>query len=161
MLDIEIDGTKLCVSLETIINGMSMEQKREILSWLATDTQVMNSVVDHILGRDEFGWSTGDPNRRQQILSEVEDEHLKDSLRFWWKPWDEIRQKIKDIRSTEHLYWTLYHKIDPDLSWKVRSELNRLGIESNYTTKEGDEDIQKIKHYIDETFKKMDKDNGL
>lgn len=155
MPDIEINGTKLCVSLETIIQGMNKEQKREVLSWLATDWEIMESVVDHILGKDELGWSTGDPDRRQKILSEVEEEHLKDSLRYNWKPWDDIRQKIKDIRSTEHLYWVLHHKIDQDLSRDVMNELRKLGIESNYTTKEGDEDIQKIKDHIEETFKTM------
>lgn len=154
MPDIEINGTKLCVSLETIINGMSKEQKREVLSWLATDGEVVESVVDHLLGRDEQGWSTGDPNRCQQILGEVEDFMLADR-KYFWKPWDYLRQKLKDIRADERLYWVLYHQIDPDVSRRVFDELRRLGVESNYTTKEADKDIAVIGKMIEDTFKDM------
>jgi hypothetical protein len=159
MPDIEINGTKLCVSLETIINGMSMEQKKEVLSWLATDWEVMESVVDHILGRDEQGWSTGDSNRCQKILGEVEDFHLA-NVRYDWKPWDEIKQKLRNIRADERLYWVLYHQIDSQTSKMVFDELRRLGVESNYTTKEADEDIATIHEVIKDTFKQMAKDKG-
>lgn len=157
MPDIEINGTKLCVSLETIVNGMSKEQKREVLSWLATDREVVESVVDHILGRDEQGWSTGDPNRCQKILGEAEDFMLTDR-KYSWKPWDELRQKLKDIRADERLYWVLYHQIDQDVSRRVFEELRRLGVESNYTTKEADEDIAAIGKMIEDTFKQMKED---
>lgn len=159
MPDIEINGTKLCVSLETIINGMSKEQKREVLSWLATDWEVVESVVDHILGRDEQGWSTGDPNRCQQILGEVEDFMLADR-KYFWKPWDELRQKLRDIRADERLYWVLYHKIDQDVSQGVFNELRRLGVESNYTAKEADGDIESIRQMIEDTFKDMVKNKN-
>ena len=157
MPDIEINGTKLCVSLETIIGGMSMEQKREVLSWLATDREVIESVVDHILGRDEQGWSTGDPTRCQQILGEVEDFMLADR-KYFWKPWDELRQKLKDIRADERLYWILYHQIDQDVSRRVFDELQRLGVKDNYTTNEADKDIATIGKMIEDTFMKMRED---
>lgn len=154
MPDIEINGTKLCVSLETIINGMSKEQKREVLSWLATDREVVESVVDHILGRDEQGWSTGDPNRCLRILGEVEDFQLE-YVKYNWNPWSEIKQKLKDIRADERLYWVLYHQIDTQVSVQVFNELRRLGVESNYTTNEADKDIAVIGKIIENTFKDM------
>jgi hypothetical protein len=40
----------------------------------------------------------------------------------------------------------------------VFNELRRLGVESNYTTKEADEDIATIHEIIKDTFKQMAKD---
>jgi len=155
--EIKIADSFLCIPIEPIIDTMSFEQKREMLAWLATDSEVIESVVSYITGTDDQGWSTGDPNRRQRILSEIEGSQLGET-RYNWKPWDEIRQKVKDIRSSEHLYWTLHHKIDQELSRKIFAELRRIGVESNYTTKEGDADVLEIKNLINSTFAGMRKE---
>lgn len=154
MKTIEIKDSKLCLPMEEIIAVMDMDQKREVLAWLATDHEVIESVVSHLTGTDDLGWSTGDANMRQRMLSKVEETQVAE-LRYNWKPWDEIRQKIKDIRSTEHLYWVLYHKIDKSISGPLFEELRRLGVESNYTTKEGDEDVATLNGLIKSTFAEM------
>jgi len=152
--EIKIADSALCIPLEPIISAMTFEQKRETLAWLATDDEVIRSVVSHITGNDDQGWSTGDPDRRQQILTEIEDSQI-DGLRYSWKPWGEARQKLKDIRSSEQIYWVLYHKIDPEVSRQVFNELQRLGIESNYTTEQANSDVESIKTLIENAFAGM------
>jgi len=155
--EIKIQDSRICLSIESIIQAMSFEQKREVLAWLATDDDVVRSVVDHICGQDEHGWSSGDPNRRVEILARIENSQLSGKVRYNWRPWDEAKQKIKNIRSTEHLYWLIYHKFDKNLSIPIMDELRRLGVESNYTTKEGDEDIARIEQALNEAFQAMNK----
>ena len=152
--DVKINGTDLCIGIESIIQAMDLKQKREVLAWLATDFEVVNSVVDHIVGDDELGWSMGDANMMQEILSRVESSIIS-SPRYNWRVWSDLNQKIKDIRSTEHLYWVLYHRIDPEVSRMVMDELRRLGVEPNYTTKQGDDDVSQIKKLIGDTFISM------
>ena len=151
---IEIRDSKLCLSLETIIGQMNMEQKREVLAWLATDYEVVESVVNHITGNDELGWSTGDPNQRQKALTQIEQSHLS-ALQYNWTPWSAIKDKLKEIQSAKQVYWAIYHDIDKDLSRRVMSEFERLGIESNYTTKQAEDDIVEIKGMIEAAFAEM------
>lgn len=153
-MNIEIKDSKLCIDMESIISSMNYEQKREVLAWLATDYEVVQSVIDHIIGRGDKSWSFGDPNTRQEILENIERSQLE-SPRYGWKPWSDIREKLKQIRNDQIVYWTLYHKIDPELSRRVFEEFRKLGIESNYTTKEADDDIKRIEKIIEETFKNM------
>lgn len=153
---IEIKDSKLCVSLESLVMGMSIDQKREMLAWLATDDEVVRSVVSHIVGEDDLGWSSGDPSRRQEILAKIEDSQIV-SLRYNWKPWDDLRQKLKDIRSAEQIYWAIYHKIDQNISRPLINEFSSLGIESNYTTEQADADVEEIKTMIESAFNGMKK----
>lgn len=150
-----IEGSKLQLDLEPLIRGMSIEKKREMLAWLATDDEVIRYVVDVICGEDELGWCMGDPGRRADILSRIEDTQLKDCTRYNWKPWAAARDKIRDIRTQEHLYWVLYHQIDPDVSRRVFDELRRLGVESNYTSKIADDEIAAVKLELDKALVAM------
>lgn len=150
-----IEGSKLQFDLEPLIHGMSLEKKREMLAWLATDDEVIQYVVDVICGEDELGWGMGDPGRRADILSRIEDTQLRDCVRYNWKPWATARDKIRDIRTREHLYWVLYHQIDPDVSRRVFDELRRLGVESSYTTTVADAEIAAVKLELDNALAAM------
>ena len=152
--DIEIKDSKLCHSFESIVGAMTIDQKRETLAWLATDNEVVQSVVSHIVGDDDQGWSTGDDNLKQKILEKVESS-LIISPKYQWSVLTDLRQKLKDIRSSEHIYWVLYHKIDKDVAQLVFSELRKLGVKSNYTTEKGDSDIAEIKAMIESAFDAM------
>jgi hypothetical protein len=150
-----VEGSDLKIPLEPLIRGMSLDKKREMLAWLATDDEVIHYVVDVICGEDELGWAMGDPNRRAAILSRIEDTQLKNGTHYSWKPWDEARSKIKDIRTEEHLYWVLYHQIDPDVSRRVFDELRRLGVKDNYTSTRADAEIAAVKLELDTALAAM------
>lgn len=150
-----VDGRNLAIPLEPLLQGMSLEQKRELLAWLASDEEVIRCVVDFICGEDDLGWAMGDPNRRAAILARVEDTQLREGVHYGWYPWVEATRKIKDIRSQEHLYWVLYHQIDPEISRLVFGELRRLGVESNYTTKVADEEVAMVRNELDTALKAM------
>lgn len=141
--------------METLVRAMTKEQKIEVLSWIASDGEVVDHVVDVICGEDPLGWSIGDPNRRVSILSRIEETQLKEGVRYNWKPWDLIRQLLKDIRTEENIYWILYHKIDPELSLRVFEELRRLGVKDNYTSEKAEQDIATLKELVDSTFAAM------
>lgn len=158
---IEVKGTQLCVELRPLISAMSLEQKREMLAWLAADDEVVNYVVDAICGEDEQGWAIGSPNCRQAILARVEDVQLREGFQYNWRVWDEARQKIKDIRSQEHLYWVLYHQIDPEVSRRVFDELRRLGVACNYLSTVADEEISALRKVLDDAFAGMRHEGGV
>jgi hypothetical protein len=141
--------------METLVQAMTKEQKLEVLSWIASEEEVIDHVVDVICGEDPLGWSTGDPNRRESILARIENTQLKEGVRYSWKPWDLIRQLLRDIRTEENIYWILYHKIDPDLSRKVFEELRRLGVKDSYTSEKAEQDITTIKTLIETAFAAM------
>lgn len=141
--------------METLVQAMTKEQKLEVLSWIASEEEVIDHVVDVICGEDPLGWSTGNPNRRESILARIENTQLKEGVRYSWKPWDLIRQLLRDIRTEENIYWILYHKIDPDLSRRVFEELRRLGVKDSYTSEKAEQDITMIKTLIESTFAAM------
>lgn len=153
--EVVIKDSRLSIHMETLVRAMTKEQKLEVLSWIASDGEVIDHVVDVICGEDPLGWSTGDPNRRESILARIESTQLKEGVRYNWKPWDLIRQLLRDIRTEENIYWILYHKIDPDLSRRVFEELRRLGVKDNYTSDKANEDIETVKVLIESTFEAM------
>jgi hypothetical protein len=153
--EVTIEDSRLSIHMETLVQAMTKEQKLEVLSWIASDGEVIDHVVDVICGEDPLVWSTGDPNRRESILARIESTQLKEGVRYNWKPWDLTRQLLRDIRTEENIYWILYHRIDPDLSRKVFEELRRLGVKDNYTSDTAHEDIETIKVLIESTFAAM------
>jgi hypothetical protein len=153
--EVTIEDSRLSIHMETLVRAMTKEQKLEVLSWIASEEEVIDHVVDVICGEDPLGWSTGDPNRRESILARIENTQLKEGVRYSWKPWDLIRQLLRDIRTEENIYWILYHKIDPDLSRRVFEELRRLGVKDNYASNKAHEDIETIKVLIESTFAAM------
>ena len=153
--EVTIEDSRLSIHMETLVQAMTKEQKLEVLSWIASEEEVIDHVVDVICGEDPLGWSTGDPNRRESILARIENTQLKEGVRYSWKPWDLIRQLLRDIRTEENIYWILYHKIDPDLSRKVFEELRRLGVKDSYTSEKAEQDITTIKTLIETAFAAM------
>ena len=153
--EVTIEDSRLSIHMETLVRAMTKEQKLEVLSWIASEEEVIDHVVDVICGEDPLGWSTGDPNRRESILARIENTQLKEGVRYSWKPWDLIRQLLRDIRTEENIYWILYHKIDPDLSRRVFEELRRLGVKDNYASEKAEQDITMIKTLIESTFAAM------
>jgi|688.fasta_scaffold392452_2 hypothetical protein len=153
--EVTIEDSRLSIHMETLVRAMTKEQKLEVLSWIASEDDVLNHVVDVICGEDPLGWSTGDPNRRAEILSRIEGAQLKEGVRYNWKPWEVLHQTLKNIRAEEHLSWVLYHQIDADVSRRVFDELCRLGVKDNYTSEKAEQDITTIKTLIESTFAAM------
>ena len=158
MNQVTIEGNKIQIEIEHLIQSLSFEKKREILSWLATDSEVVESVINAICGEDELGWAMGSPNDRQRILERVEGKQVAECLRYNWSPWEDLKQKLKDIRSDERVYWNLYHQCPDDLRRAVFDKTPGISESNNYTGKDADKDVNEIYDMIRDTFKAMQKE---
>jgi len=153
-MNITLEKGDIKIDIYELIRETDDETKKQVIKSFATDDAVIRHTIDYICGDDEDGWYPGDAaNLRQELLGRVEAKQLETMPEYGWRVWDEIRQKIKDIRSAEHIYWVLYHKLSDGLRRSVFKELDAMGVESNYTQAQGNDDIEAIRKLIKTAIK--------
>jgi len=151
------DG-KLEIHPQDIVDNLSKEDKMEFIKHYLVSTDVIQFVLDYICDDDEDGWWTGDSDEiRAAFLRRVEDAHLAGFGRYNWKSLGDACERIKKIRSEQHLYWKLYHHPESGsltiAEWLMKHNVNNDIIE--HTSKVADEEIDKIVHELKEEIRRI------
>ncbi len=156
---IKINDNGLWVDFDYLMESMSSEDQKMFIKKFAIESNVIDHVVNYICGEDPDGWWSGcADDRRMKILTKVENAQLNKWSGYNWKFIDEATNRLKEIKEKQHIYWALYHSgvdYDSDFSMKVRKFLESNGIESDYTTKQADEEIEKVYSIIKEAMEKL------
>lgn len=155
--EVEIEGSFLKIDLYAAFRSMSESDKKDFINQFSLQEDVIQMVTNYICGADEFGrWTSSEPELRQKILERIEKSHitkLSEQLSYGWNVWREIQQALKSIQCKKQVYWALNH--DGQLSEYAHDFFMRHKIESNYTTKEADADIERIELLIKNALKDM------
>ena len=148
-MKIKIDGGDLKIGITELIESLSSEQKKEIIHSIACNDDVIKRTIDYICDEDEEGWYSGsNPELRQQALVRIEKKQLETLPTYYWRVWEDLQQELNNIRSKEQVYWSLYHGLGDEfgdegkrVSFQVLEMFRKMGIESNYTTKQAEDYI--------------------
>lgn len=155
------DQGYLKINLERIFNSMSEDDQKSFINELSLQSSVIEYVVSYICGNDEFGsWTSDDQNLRQNLLERVEKAHKDDLIefgpRYSWEIFRKVETRLKDIQTKKNVYWALYHDEELQRSgFSARRFFEKHGIESNYTTKDADKDIEACKQIIIDAVKEL------
>jgi len=154
MNTVYIKDGHISIDVDDLLGQLSADHLKEILKRFSVSERVIEWVIAYLCGDDEDGWWTGDDaNLRQRLLVRVQNSHLADDVLLSWNVFDELRKRLKDIRSKQHVYWFLYHELPDHLRCQVMNLMEQAGVESNYTTKQADADIERIEKMANETFR--------
>jgi hypothetical protein len=157
MTAIEYTDGNIKIDIYYLFSAMDEESQKSFIHTLALQKQIIELVVDYLCGQDAFGsWSGYDDDWRMQALTRIEGEQLKNWSRYNWKVFSELTDRLKEIRAKEHIYWALHHGAFRDELWPAWDRFCKAnGIESNYTTKQADEDIARIEKMLREALNKF------
>ena len=153
------DG-KLIIYPQDIADSLSGEDKLEFIKHHVLSEDAIQMVLDYICDGDEEGWWSGDSDEiRASFLRRVEDTHLAEFSRYNWNSLGTACDKIKKIRSEQHIYWLLYHHPEAhDLTiseWLRKHDVNNDI--SEYSTKIADEEIEQIVSALKEEISDLKK----
>ena len=155
IMKLEYNNGELTIDPVEFFDCLNEEDKKDVAKNLATQDFIMNKAIDFLCGEDEEGWFDGlDSERRQKILEKVEDAHIREP-KHNWSVFRDLRDQIKYDRSSDHIYWALYHHRNQDLT--IREFMLNIKDESQFMTNRGEKDIERLDKLIDETFKKIEK----
>ncbi len=156
---ITVENYQAKIDLRAFFDAMSKEEQREFIRSISIQRDVIECVTNYICGEDEEGWwSSDEPQKRQDILQRIERNQIKDLAdngpSFGWQVWSDLRKALQDIACKKHIYWALRHSPDPWTNENAHTFFKNNGIESDYTTKQADEDIKKLFDMVKAAFEK-------
>jgi hypothetical protein len=145
----KIEDGYLKLDLDKLFSAMPEETQKEFIKSFAVEETVIEHVIDYICGEDPDGWWTGyASDLRFNLLERVEKTQLKNWSKYNWSVFSEISQALRDIRCKQQLYWQLVYHPNDEICWKIMDWMKSKGIESNFTTKQADDDIARIEKLI-------------
>ena len=156
----KIEDGKLIIHPQDIAEALPKEDKLEFIKHHVLSADVIQMVLDYICDGDESGWWAGDSDEtRAAFLKRVEDTHLAEFSRYNWESLGTACDKIKKIRSEQHLYWLLYHHPEAhDLSisdWLRKNDIDAKL--SQHCTKIADKEIEQIVSALKEEISDLKK----
>ena len=150
---------ELKIDLDELVSGMTTEEKRRMMRACATEDDIVDTVIAYICDEDTEGWwSSATKDLRQGLLERAERAQVKAALQYSWAPFDDMRKRLKEIRSEQHLYWFMHHDLPPDLEIagrKILDKYRKNGGESHYTTEEADADVERALSILRDTLVKV------
>ena len=173
MSGIEIENNSIRLDIDYVLQAMTSEDKAAFIKSFACQSDVVDHVIKYICGEDPDGWwASNDDSLRMKILTQVEDSHIKNWSKYSWGMVREATSKLQAIREKQHIYWSLYHAevackvILPNGKTKhfasfITDWMKANGVESDYTSKQGDADVQKVLDIVTEAMDGLKKEKNL
>lgn len=167
---INISQNKIEIDMGHLLEAMDKDDCKAFIKSFACQDFVIEKVIDYICGDDEDGWWTGYSDEyRTKILTRVENTQIKKWSKYNWKVFEELKNRLKEIQEKRHIYWQIYHDkgfremivLNPYTEEKttmgnyISDWFKSRNIESNYTTKQADDDINRIEGMIKKSFEKF------
>lgn len=153
----KIEDNENKINIDALLEGMSLEDQKKFIKRFAIQSSVIDHVIDYICGEDPDGWWTSmDDELRMKILGRVEDAQIKKWSKYYWDFISEAKDRLKEIREKQHIYWTLYHGA---FSEELRDVFFKFcmanNIVSEYTTKQANEDVEKVLKIVEDALQKL------
>jgi len=154
-MKLEYNNGELTIDPVEFFDCLSEEDKLAVAKNLATQDFALQKAIDFLCEEDEDGWYSGiSPRMRQNLLEQVGKAHIRES-KHNWDVFSDLRDQIKYDRSSDHIYYMLYHHHNQDLT--IREFMANIKDENQFMTKRGEKDIERLEKLVDETFKKFEK----
>lgn len=144
---------KLEISLHDITDRLNKEDARYFIKSICISPQIMDWVVNWILGEDEDGWFGGESELREKILERIETKHCSYVTRYNWKLIREAADALKRIASAKHIYFKLYHHPNPYETTIAEFLKDTCYEENEYQTKRADDKIEEVLNIVKEAVK--------
>lgn len=157
MSEVSIEKNKIKIDLNFLFSQMSEDDKKDFIHSLSLEPDIIENVADYLAGDDKHGsWSGYDDEWRLRAIRKIENRQLKNWSRFNWSFFEEAKNRLKEIREKQHIYWALHHGPFREELWPAWSKFcKENGIVSEYTTERANEDIARVEKIVKEALDKF------
>lgn len=157
-MKIKYQNGEIQLGLSDIFQAMNENDQKDFIHALSLEKNIIESVCDYLSGNDPNGcWSGYDDEWRIRALKRIQNTQLTDWSPYNWDVFSEAKQRLKDIREKQHIYWALHHGPfrEPEV-WDIWQRFcKQHNIVSEYTTERANEDIVRVENIIKDALKKF------
>lgn len=156
---IKYEGGEIKIDIDYLLSAMNEDDQKAFVKAFAVQRNIIEHVIDSICGEDpDCWWSSYDNEDRMRMFKRVEKAQLKKWSTYNWEFITEAKDRLKEIREKQRVYWALFHGEFREHLWDDFSQFcKRNGITSEYTTELANEDIARVEKIVKDALDKMAK----
>jgi hypothetical protein len=153
----DFDDGNITFCLSGIFEAMTEEQQDAFIHQFSLQKNIIEKVCDYLAGDDTHGsWSSYDDEYRIRALKRIQNRQLTNWSPYNWDFFSEARNRLKEIREKQHIYWALNHGPFREELWNSWMKFCKANnIVSEYTTKQADEDVARVEKIVRDALAKL------